>query len=166
MSYPHFSTECDEHHGLVRDFGGARPRIVCLCGSSRFYDEYQQYALKALDGNVPPPEPKDPALPAGEYARVEIMGHDQVTGWVTDGMRAGVPVLVIRDWDGRVLREVPGQSLYQFVPLATPLKRPDPQPTVTAIGGGEWDGQGTWMPATDAEADAYAGNDDDESGPF
>ena len=42
MSYPHFSTECDEHHGLVRDFGGARPRIVCLCGSSRFYDEYQE----------------------------------------------------------------------------------------------------------------------------
>ena len=39
MSYPHFSTECDEHHGLVRDFGGERPRIVCLCGSTRFKDE-------------------------------------------------------------------------------------------------------------------------------
>ena len=127
-------------------------------------NEALQYARKALDGEVPPPFSLP--LPPGEWARVEIMGHDQVTGWVTDGMRAGVPVLVIRDWDGRVVREVPGQSLYQFVPLATPLKRPDPQPTVTAIGGGEWDGQGTWMPATDAEADAYAGNDDDESGPF
>lgn len=42
MSYPHFSGDCDEYHGLVRDFGGDRPVIVCLCGSSRFYDEYQQ----------------------------------------------------------------------------------------------------------------------------
>jgi hypothetical protein len=42
MSYPHFSTECNEHHDLVRDFGGARPRIVCLCGSTRFYDQFQR----------------------------------------------------------------------------------------------------------------------------
>ena len=94
--------------------------------------EALQYARKALDGEIPPPEPKDPALPPGEYATVHLMGHDCETGWVTDGMRAGVPVLVIRDWDGRVLREVPGQSLYQFVPLPTPLKRPDPQQALTA----------------------------------
>lgn len=33
-----------ESHDLERDFGGTgpRPRIVCLCGSSRFYDEFQQ----------------------------------------------------------------------------------------------------------------------------
>lgn len=36
MSYPHFSGDCDEHHDLVRDFGGERPRIVCLCGSTKF----------------------------------------------------------------------------------------------------------------------------------
>lgn len=42
MSYPHFSSECDEHHGLVRDFGGERPRIVCLCGSTRFVDEFNR----------------------------------------------------------------------------------------------------------------------------
>jgi hypothetical protein len=42
MSYPHYSSECDEHHGLVRDFGGEVPPIVCLCGSTRFYDEFQQ----------------------------------------------------------------------------------------------------------------------------
>ena len=36
MSYPHFTTECSEHHGLVRDFGGhpERPRIVCHIGES------------------------------------------------------------------------------------------------------------------------------------
>ena len=39
MGYPHYSGDCHEHHGLVRDFGGDRPRIVCLCGSTRFKDE-------------------------------------------------------------------------------------------------------------------------------
>jgi hypothetical protein len=42
LSHAHFSTECYEHHDLVRDFGGDRPQIVCLCGSTRFYDEFQQ----------------------------------------------------------------------------------------------------------------------------
>ncbi|MEQ7008430.1 hypothetical protein ABN028_19850 [Actinopolymorpha sp. B17G11] len=42
MSYPHYRTQCAEHHQLVRDFGGDRPRIVVLCGSTRFYDEFQQ----------------------------------------------------------------------------------------------------------------------------
>lgn len=27
---------------LIRTFGALRPVIVCLCGSTRFYDEYQQ----------------------------------------------------------------------------------------------------------------------------
>lgn len=47
MSYPHFATECDEHHDLVRDFAGEfhpaeRPRIVCLCGSTRFKDAFDE----------------------------------------------------------------------------------------------------------------------------
>jgi hypothetical protein len=67
---------------------------------------------------------------------VEIMGHDSVTGWVTDGTRAGVPVMIVRDWNGRVMREVPGQSLYQFFPLATPLRRPEPGP-LAALPAGE-----------------------------
>lgn len=29
-------------HNLTREFGGPRPQIVCLCGSTRFYDEFQQ----------------------------------------------------------------------------------------------------------------------------
>jgi hypothetical protein len=33
---------CQEIHGLVRDFGGPRPRIVCLCGSTRFVDEFNR----------------------------------------------------------------------------------------------------------------------------
>lgn len=42
VSYPHFSTDCDEHHGLVRDFGGPRPEIVVLCGSTRFGAAFRQ----------------------------------------------------------------------------------------------------------------------------
>lgn len=42
MSYPHFPAECAGHHGLVRDFGGERPRIVVLCGSTRFVDEFNR----------------------------------------------------------------------------------------------------------------------------
>jgi hypothetical protein len=46
MSYPHFPNDCDEHHDLVRDFGGpegaTRPQIVVLCGSTRFYDAFQE----------------------------------------------------------------------------------------------------------------------------
>ena len=40
MSCPHFSAECEDHHGLVRDFGGPRPAITVLCGSTRFVDQF------------------------------------------------------------------------------------------------------------------------------
>ena len=58
MSYLHGSNDCHEYHGLVRDFNGklvpragaskesedaqraSRPTIVCLCGSTRFMDEW------------------------------------------------------------------------------------------------------------------------------
>lgn len=36
----HYNRNCVEKHDLVRDFGGPRPRIVCLCGSTRFVDEF------------------------------------------------------------------------------------------------------------------------------
>lgn len=42
MSFAHTSADCHEYHGLVRDFGGERPRIVCLCGSTRFVDEFNR----------------------------------------------------------------------------------------------------------------------------
>lgn len=45
MGYPHFSTDCHEYHGLVRDFKGPRPEIVVLCGSTRFIDTFHQMAF-------------------------------------------------------------------------------------------------------------------------
>jgi hypothetical protein len=42
VSYPHLSTDCAEHHDLVVDFGGQRPTIVVLCGSTRFKDAWYE----------------------------------------------------------------------------------------------------------------------------
>ncbi len=44
MSFPHYSGDCEEYHGLVRDFGGDRPGIIVLCGSTRFVDEFNRQA--------------------------------------------------------------------------------------------------------------------------
>jgi hypothetical protein len=54
VSYSHYSTDCHEHHGLVRDFGGRpRPRIVVLCGSTRFRDEFRaQERRLSLEGVI------------------------------------------------------------------------------------------------------------------
>lgn len=42
MSLPHYPPACQEFHDLVVDFHGDRPLIVVLCGSTRFYDAFQQ----------------------------------------------------------------------------------------------------------------------------
>lgn len=43
MSYPHFSVDCCEYHDLVRNFSvKPRPVIVCLCGSTRFKDAFDE----------------------------------------------------------------------------------------------------------------------------
>jgi hypothetical protein len=53
MSYPHYSSECAGHHGLVRDFGGERPRIVVLCGSTRFGNFFREANLRlTLAGEI------------------------------------------------------------------------------------------------------------------
>jgi hypothetical protein len=76
MSYPHYGTDCAEHHGLVRDFGGERPRIVCLCGSSRFYDEYQQaYYDLTMKGEIVLSVGFYPHAKA-EHGHGEGVGHD------------------------------------------------------------------------------------------
>lgn len=36
------ATSSQTEHGLVRDFTGERPPIVCLCGSTRFFSQFQE----------------------------------------------------------------------------------------------------------------------------
>jgi hypothetical protein len=79
--------------------------------------------------------PAEPPLPDGEFGHVELPGFVQHTGWVTEGTRAGCPVLVIRDWDGRKIAEVVPQAMRQFIALPTPLKRPEPQAALPAGAG-------------------------------
>jgi hypothetical protein len=76
MGYPHFSGDCDEYHGLVRDFGGERPRIVCLCGSTRFYSQFQQanYNL-TMQGQIVLSVGFYPHATA-EHGHGEGVGHD------------------------------------------------------------------------------------------
>ncbi|HEX5565838.1 MAG TPA: hypothetical protein VFY14_02675 [Streptomyces sp.] len=53
MSYPHFSVDCGDHHGLVRDFGGPRPTITVLCGSTRYPDVFREQNLRlTLAGHI------------------------------------------------------------------------------------------------------------------
>jgi hypothetical protein len=53
MSYPHLSVDCAEHHDLVRDFGGNRPPIICLCGSTRFWEAFRDRGLRlTLEGCI------------------------------------------------------------------------------------------------------------------
>lgn len=53
MGYPHYASECAQHHDLVRDFNGARPEIWVLCGSTRFYDEFYNQNLRlTLEGKI------------------------------------------------------------------------------------------------------------------
>lgn len=74
MSYPHFTTECADHHGLVRDFGGPRPEIVTLCGSTRFKDEINAAnARLTLAGKL--------VISLGVFGHVDLPDHD----WSTSG---------------------------------------------------------------------------------
>lgn len=53
MSFPHYGGDCAEHHDLVRDFGGPRPRIVVLCGSTRFSDAFREASLtETMAGHI------------------------------------------------------------------------------------------------------------------
>jgi len=53
MSYSHFTADCGVYHGLVRDFGGPRPPITVLCGSTRFGEHFRAANLRlTLAGHI------------------------------------------------------------------------------------------------------------------
>lgn len=76
MGYPHFSNECHEHHDVVRDFGGPRPTIVVLCGSTRFYAAFQEANYQfTMDGYIVLSVGFYPHA-AAEHGHGEGVGHD------------------------------------------------------------------------------------------
>lgn len=84
---------------------------------------------------APEPEP----LPDGIFGRIELPGYRNHTGWITDELRFGQQVAVVRDWDRCEVAMVVLGPGCQIVALPTPLKRPDPAPP--AITSGRWDGR-------------------------
>jgi hypothetical protein len=64
----------------------------------------------------------------GEFARVDIMGHDARTGWVTDGSLAGAACLDVRDETGRLIAKIPPHSVYMYQPVAPPRAALPPGP--------------------------------------
>lgn len=156
VSAAHADIAADQIKDAMDDGGGIGEWLWEMLGaetSEQVARLTDQLVAAIAEADAKPDAPEQP-LPDGEYARVEILGHDSHTGWVTEATRAGQPVMVVKDWDGRVIAEVPGHSLYRFVPLATPLKRPEPRAAITA---------GT------PDDDPWGGSDDDyddDRGPF
>jgi hypothetical protein len=74
----------------------------------------------------------EPPLPDGRYARVELPGYRQHTGWVTDENRFGQQMAVVRNWDGQEMAAAVIGPNSQVLYLPTPLKRPDPQHALPA----------------------------------
>jgi hypothetical protein len=106
MSYPHFTADCRDHHDLVVDFQGeGRPGITVLCGSSRFYDEYQQanYDL-TMQGRIVLSIGFYPHAKA-EHGHGEGVGHDSVEKIALDELHKrkidlADDVLVVSDASG------------------------------------------------------------------
>lgn len=93
------------------------------------------------------PEPDEDPRPDGFYGRVELPGWRNHTGWITDEVRFGEQMCVVRDWDGHVLAMVRLGPACQVLPRPTPLKRPEPRAALPPGSG--WDGDG---PDDDEEA--------------
>lgn len=92
-------------------------------------------AVSLLPQDVPP-DAAEPSMPPGRYARIEIPGFRQNTGWVTEETRFGVQCAVVRDWSGVVEAEVVIGPGSRVVYLPTPLKRPEPQAAIECGTGG------------------------------
>jgi hypothetical protein len=102
--------------------------------------ETTQAELRDIAGTGP--ETIDPAsatLPEGIFARVELPGYRQHTGWVTEETQFGTVMAVIRDWDHRVIAAAALGPGCQVVHLPTPRKRPEPPQAITARADNEYD---------------------------
>jgi hypothetical protein len=102
--------------------------VLATGGGSGFWVEEDAAFVglwKVVEHEEPPPAPAED-LPPGEFARIELPGRREHTGWITEETRFGVQMAVVRNWDGVVLAEVAMGPGCQKVNLATPLRRPEP----------------------------------------
>ena len=132
--------------------------IMAGSGSIVFMGEPARVAgeifAEVLAHREPGPQPGDgeesPDLPDGTWARVEMPGYRENTGWVTEGDCFGARAAVVRDWDGGIEAEVILGPGCRVVRLPAPLRRPEPR---VALPAGD-----SWRPR-DADGD-------DDGGPF
>ena len=103
----------------------------------------ETYDLVTEGGSAEPPA-EEPSLPEGIYGRVELPGMRSDTGWITEGMRGGQTVLVVRDWNGCPLGEYILGPACRLVHLPTPLKRPETQERAAITSGRGWDEDDDW----------------------
>jgi hypothetical protein len=115
-----------------------------------------------------PAPSQEPGIPPGEYAMIELPGYVDHVGWLTDGTRAGQPVIVVSDRDGKKLAEVSPGAYRRIVPLQVP-ERPDPLPglpdaTMALPAADAYEG---YYPGDEHEgpADAFAGRTEPDA-PF
>lgn len=106
--------------------------------------EVTERAMAAL--RRPDSDDEEQPLPEGIFGRVELPGWRNHTGWITDELRYGIQMAVVRDRAGAVLAEVALGPGCQIIRLAPPL--PDGAPRAALAAGGQ---------------DRY--EDDDEYGP-
>jgi hypothetical protein len=73
VSYAHYSGDCDEHHDVVRDFDGPPPKIITLCGSTRFKNEIHIANQKlTLQGHI--------VISMGVFGHTDMPERDWATG--------------------------------------------------------------------------------------
>ena len=75
MSYTHTTADCHEHHDLVVNFGSEpKPKIITLCGSTRFKDKINEVnANLTMCGNL--------VISLGVFGHTDMPAMD----WETDG---------------------------------------------------------------------------------
>lgn len=108
-----------------------------VAGAWRRLTEAKDAGLEAREAAG---QPQEPPLPPGIYARVELPGWRNHTGWVTAEMRFGATAAVVRDWEGNEVAMVYPGPACQVLPLPTPLRRPDPEPLAALPAGEEYGG--------------------------
>jgi hypothetical protein len=110
---------------------------------------------ESWDTSAAETDPEPAPLPGGFYGRTELPGYRSNTGWITEETRFGVPIAVVRNWDGRIIAEmVPGPAC-RIVHLATPPRPLEPESPRAITAGPSSDGDPWKAVDQDDDSDGY-----------